>query len=72
MSFKIDFDPCSNRWICCLPDEEGRPRIEADTPELLEQFLCDVEAGIVHRNCSPGETVLTARSRGKKTTPARS
>jgi hypothetical protein len=36
---KVDFDPCSNRWFICLPDEPGRPRIEADSPEVLEHLL---------------------------------
>ena len=49
MSHKIDFDPCTNRWSIWLPDEPGKPRIEADSPDLLEQFFSDVEAGIMHR-----------------------
>ena len=36
---KVDYDPCSERWFICLPEEPGKPRIEADDPHILEQFL---------------------------------
>lgn len=50
MCMRIDCDPITERWYVCLPDEAGRPRIEADTPELLEQFLNDVQMRIFHRD----------------------
>ena len=43
---KVDYDPCSKRWFICLPEEPGRPRIEADTPQQLEDFLDWVENGM--------------------------
>lgn len=49
MCMRIDCDPITNRWYVCLPDEPGRPRIEADTPEQLEAFLNDVQMGMFHR-----------------------
>ena len=64
MNFKIDFDPCTKRWVCCLPDEVGKPRIEADTSELLEQFMCDVQAGIFHREKKEPE--VQKLSKGKR------
>ena len=43
MSFSIDQDPITGRWSISLPDEPGRPKIEADTPEMLEEFLNSIE-----------------------------
>ena len=40
---KIDFDPCTNRWFICLPNEPGKPRIEADDCKTLEAFLNQYE-----------------------------
>lgn len=36
---KVDYDPCTDRWFICLPEEPGRPRIEADDRETLLAFL---------------------------------
>ena len=49
MSLHFMQDPITKRWSAYLPDEPGRPRIEADTPKELEQFWSDVLSGVIHR-----------------------
>ena len=40
---KIDQNIITGRWSIALPDEEGRPVIEADTPEALESLFTAIE-----------------------------
>lgn len=42
---EIQYDPLQKRHYTELADEPGRPIIIADTPQQIEEFWNDVEAG---------------------------